>query len=202
MEKEKLKVLNLYAGIGGNRKNWKNVEVTAVEYNETIAKIYQDNFPEDKVIVEDAHEYLLKHFKEFDFIWSSPPCQTHSSFRQNICVRFRGTEPKYPDMALYEEILFLMYNAECKWIVENVKPYYKVLIPAKLMQRHLFWSNFDIEDKEFPKDNIRTAQIPDLQDKYGFDLSNYKLKNKRQVLRNCVEPELGEHILSEVRKAV
>ncbi len=193
-----MKVLNLYAGIGGNRKHWGGVDVTAVEYDANIAKVYQDYFPDDKVIVGDAHEYLLKHFKEFDFIWSSPPCQTHSSFRQNICVRFRGTEPKYPDMTLYQEILFLKYNATCDWIVENVKPYYDPLIkPTKILQRHLFWSNFDIADAEFEKDNIRTAQIPDLQVKYGYDLSNYKLSNKRQVLRNCVEPELGLHILNE-----
>ena len=41
--------------------------------NEKIAKIYKYNFPNDNIIVTDAHEYLLNHFKEFDFIWSSPP---------------------------------------------------------------------------------------------------------------------------------
>lgn len=191
-----MKILNLYAGIGGNRKLWGNEhEVTAVELDPKIAKIYQDNFPNDTVIVGDAHEYLRLNFKEFDFIWSSPPCQSHSSFRKNICVRFRGTEPIYPSMILYEEILFLQNHAECAWVVENVKPYYKPLIEGKLLQRHLFWSNFHIYFKEFPKDNIRTAQIPDLQKKYKYDLSKYKLSNKRQVLRNCVEPELGLHIL-------
>lgn len=50
MEK-KIKVLNLYAGIGGNRKLWKNVDVTAVEIDENIAKIYQDFFPEDKIFM-------------------------------------------------------------------------------------------------------------------------------------------------------
>ena len=65
---QKLKILNLYAGIGGNRKLWKKVEVIAVEMNPEIAKVYQDFFPKDKVIIEDAHEYLLKHYKEFDFI--------------------------------------------------------------------------------------------------------------------------------------
>lgn len=192
-----MKILNLYAGIGGNRKLWGDEhEITAVELDPKIAKIYQDNFPNDKIIVGDAHEYLRLHFKEFDFIWSSPPCQSHSSFRKNICVRFRGTEPVYPSMILYEEILFLQHHAECKWVVENVKPYYKVLIEGKLLQRHLFWSNFDITDANIEKDNIRTAQIPDLEKKYGYDLSKYKLSNKRQVLRNCVEPKLGLHILN------
>jgi DNA (cytosine-5)-methyltransferase 1 len=193
-----MKILNLYCGIGGNRKLWgKDHEITAVENDKDIANIYQDLFPNDKVIIGDAHQYLLDHHKEFDFIWSSPPCQSHSSFRQNICVRYRGTKPVYPEMTLYQEILFLKYNFEGNWIVENVKPYYKALIePTAVLQRHYFWSNMEIPPKEFEKDNIRKAQIPDLQEKYGFDLSEYKLKNKRQVLRNCVEPKLGEYILN------
>lgn len=190
-----MKVLNLYCGIGGNRKLWEDCEVTAVELDEKIANVYKDLYPNDNVIIGDAHEYLLKHFKEFDFIWTSPPCQTHSSFRQNIGVKFRGVEPVYPDMKLWQEIIFLQANVQCKWVVENVKPYYQPLIkPTTELQRHLFWSNFEITEKEFITDKIRTAQIPDLQKLHGFDLSNYKLSNKRQVLRNCVLPELGNHI--------
>lgn len=194
-----MKILNLYAGIGGNRKLWGDEhEITAVEHDENIAKVYADYFPNDKLVIGDAHQYLLEHYKEFDFIWSSPPCQTHSSFRFNINVRFRGTPAKYPDMTLYEEIIFLQHHAkDTKWVVENVKPYYKPLIEGQLIQRHLFWSNFDISHIEVEKDIIRKAQIPDLQEKYGYDLSGYKLPNKRQVLRNCVEPKLAAHILSE-----
>lgn len=195
-----LKVLNLYAGIGGNRKNWENVKVTAVELDKTIANVYQSLFPNDNVIIGDAHEYLLEHFNEFDFIWTSPPCQSHSSFRQNICVRFRGTPAVYPDMKLYQEILFLQYNFEGKWVVENVKPYYEPLIqPTKELQRHLFWSNFEIKDFTFKTENIRKAQIKDLEKVHGYDLSNYKISNKRQVLRNCVLPELGGYILQQGR---
>ena len=194
--RNKLKVLNLYAGIGGNRKLWKNIDVTAIEINPEIAKIYQDFFPDDKVIITDAHKYLLEHYKEFDFIWSSPPCPTHSSFRFNICVKFRGTKPVYPDIKLYQEILFLQHHFNDKWVVENVNPYYTPLIPAKLIQRHLFWSNFEIKDIDITKDNIRKVQIPELQKKHGFDLTHYKIKNKRQVLRNCVNSELGLHIFN------
>lgn len=190
-----MKVLNLYAGIGGNRKLWE-CEVTAVENNPEIAKIYQEFFPNDKVVVGDAHQYLLDHYEEFDFIWSSPPCQTHSSFRHNICVKFRGTKPQYPDMNLYQEILFLQHHFKGKWVVENVKPYYKPLIEGQELQRHLFWSNFPIYDKKFKNDNIRTAQISQLQKLHGFDLSNYKIPNKRQVLRNCVHPQVGNWVFT------
>jgi DNA (cytosine-5)-methyltransferase 1 len=197
-----IKILNLYAGIGGNRKLWDgDIEVTAVELDSQIAKIYQDFFPKDKVVIGDAHKYLLDHFKEYDFIWSSPPCQSHSSFRKNICVRYRGTEPIYPSMTLYEEILFLKHHADCIWVVENVKPYYEALIkPTFILQRHYFWSSFKPPTKEFDTDLIRKAQIPQLQEKYGYNLSKYKLTNKRQILRNCVQPEIGLHIFNSAFK--
>lgn len=200
-----MKILNLYAGIGGNRKLWGDEhEVVAIENNSVISQIYADHFPNDTVIVGDAHQYLLDHYKEFDFIWSSPPCQTHSSFRHNINVRFRGTPAKYPDMTLYEEIVFLQHYAkDTFWIVENVKPYYGYLIqPTITLMRHPIWSNFPIKQKEFAKDKIRSAQIPQLSEKYGYDLSSYKLSNKRQVLRNCVEPLLGLHILEQLNDLV
>ena len=195
-----MRILNLYAGIGGNRKLWEGHEVTAVELDSNIASIYKDLYPKDKVIIGDAHKYLLENFKNFDFIWTSPPCQTHSSFRQNIGVRFRGVEPVYPDMKLYQEIVFLQYNFDGKYVVENVNPYYTPLIvPTAYVGRHLFWSNIDIVSKKELKNNkIRTAQIPDLQENLGIDLSNYKIANKRQILRNCVEPEVGKYIIEHL----
>lgn len=192
-----MKILNLYAGIGGNRKLWGSEhEITSVEYDPQIAAVYSALFPNDTLVVGDAHEYLRKHYKEFDFIWSSPPCQTHGSFRKNIGVRFRGVEAKYPDITLYEEILFLQHHAVGKWVVENVKPYYEPLVkPTAFMRRHMFWSNFPIPQMEGKPENLRTIQIPDLEKLHGFNLSGFKLTNKRQVLRNCVSPELGLHVL-------
>ena len=190
-----MKVLNLYAGIGGNRKLWPCENVTAVEFNPQIAAVYRKFFPKDTVIVGDAHEYLKNHCSEYDFIWASPPCQSHSSFRQNICVRYRGTKPEYPDMRLYQEILFLRHNYNGFFVIENVKPYYTPLVkPDCILQRHLFWSNVTISEKIFRKDVIRRAQIPQLQEQHGFDLTGISVKNKRQVLRNCVYPEVGLHI--------
>ena len=194
-----MKILNLYSGIGGNRQLWTDVEVTSVEINPQIANIYSDFYPNDNIIIGDAHLYLLENYHKYDFIWSSPPCQSHSSFRQNICVRYRNTKPEYPDMKLYQEIIFLQYNSKCKWVVENVKPYYEPLIHGKLIQRHLFWSNFGIENINIKNDDIRTAQIPQLQKQLNINLDKYKLPNKRQILRNCVEPKLALHILNQAK---
>lgn len=125
-----MKILNLYAGIGGNRKLWgDNHEITAVEYNQEIADIYKEFYPNDNVIVGDAHEYLLKHFSEYDFIWASPPCQTHSKARY---FGHKSKNPIYPDMKLWQEIIFANGHVKCKWVIENVEPYYKPLVAPKL----------------------------------------------------------------------
>jgi DNA (cytosine-5)-methyltransferase 1 len=192
----KIKVLNLYAGLGGNRALWPtNWDITALEYEPKIAVYYADAYPQDNVIIDDAHGYLLDHYAEFDFIWSSPPCQTHSSFRFNIGVRYRGVKPVYPEMTLWQEIIFLQSHFAGNWVVENVKPYYQPLIkPAISLQRHLFWSNNLIAPKNFIKDDLRAAQIPQLQAHHGIDLSAYAIPNKRQALRNCVEGNLGLYV--------
>ena len=128
-----MKILNLYSGIGGNRKLWGNDhEITAIELDPKIAKIYQDFFPNDKVIVADAHQYLLEHFSEFDFIWSSPPCPTH--IRLNNCFTVGKTEKTtnpvlYPDMTLYQQIILLREHFKDKFVVENVISYYEPLYP-------------------------------------------------------------------------
>lgn len=187
-----MRILNLYAGIGGNRRLWSNVQVTAVEMNPDIAKVYKDFYPQDTVIVGDAHQYLLEHYKEFDFIWSSPPCPTHGQYRFNVGVRAKGYKGVYPDMKLYEEIIFLQYHFEGYYAVENVVSYYEPLIKPQKIGRHYVWSNFEIAPFQSEASNIRSKnKISDFE----CDLSKYKLPNKRQVLRNCVSSLLGQHVL-------
>ena len=146
-----IKVCNLYCGIGGNRKLWTNVDVTAIELNPDIAKIYQDFFPNDKVIVTDAHQYLLEHYNEFDFIWSSPPCQSHSRAKLWGWKNDDRVKKVYPDMKLYEEIVFLENYCQCKYAIENVKGYYEPLIEPQKIGRHFFWSNFIIPNLKHNK---------------------------------------------------
>jgi len=190
-----MKILNLYCGIGGNRKLWGDEhDVTAVEIDSKIAKIYQDFFPNDKVIVEDAHKYLLEHYKEFDFIWSSPPCPTHSLLRNS-----HPEKVVYPDMKLYEEIIILQKWSKGLWVIENVKSYYDPLIIPKELQRHYFWSNFNITLKKINKIYSRDVSrdtTEELSNNLGFKISEYSGVDKRKLLRNCVNPELGLHILN------
>lgn len=198
-----MKILNLYAGIGGNRKLWEGHEITAVEYDPDIAKIYQDFFPNDKVIVGDAHEYLQEHFAEFDFIWSSPPCPTHS--RMNFLLKEKGTKMRFPNMKLYEEILFLQYFFKGKYVVENVRSYYNPLIKPQELQSHYFWSNFEIPDTGLTRKKVRNDKGQTLavkMEQQGFNITNfydYK-KDKRTLLNNCIEPELGLHIFNQITK--
>lgn len=193
-----MKILNLYAGIGGNRKLWGDEhQVTAVEYKPEIAKVYQDHFPNDTVIVADAHQYLLDHFMEYDFIWSSPPCPSHSDVRQKTTSVFKegGHKPLYPDMKLYQEIIFLEHHFKGKWCVENVIAYYKPLIRPFEMDNHWWWSNFLIRDFTSKQSRAHDGTIEELQKRKGFDLTPYKNIDKRLALRNCVEPEIAKHIL-------
>jgi len=83
--------------------------------------------------------------------------------------------------------------------VENVKPYYEPLIkPDFILQRHYFWSNKVVPNKEFKTDLIRKSQIPQLQTMHGLNLAEYKIKDKRQILRNCVSPKVGLYVLTEL----
>lgn len=198
-----MKILNLYAGIGGNRKLWDEVlcdiEVTAVEYDEEIAKAYKDRFPNDTVIVGCAKEYLLNFYKEFDFIWASPPCQSHSRVRKaKVDCRPNSAgvyKAIYPDFSLYQIIIFLKHHFKGKYVVENVIPYYNPLIvPDSVIDRHFYWSNFFIFNIDVNKNTIIERTV--LNDLKDFDLTKYKIQNKQQVIRNQVNYQVGKHILN------
>jgi len=184
-----MKILNLYAGIGGNRKRWGDEhEIVAVEIDEEIAGVYKSFYPNDVVVVGDAHQYLLDHYEEFDFIWSSPPCPTHSK----MC--FSLSHKVYCDMRLYQEIIFLKTWFKGKWVVENVKPYYKPLIEPEVdLARHLFWSNFTIEPKKFKQIDISRSTPQELLDFHRIKKPN--VKHYRKVVRNMVHQDMGLHIL-------
>ncbi len=168
-----MRILNLYAGIGGNRKLW-----------------------------GDAHEYLLKYYKEFDFIWSSPPCPSHGVSRfwgsKANYKKMKYPSPIYPDMELYQEIIFLKHFFKGKWVVENVIGYYDPLIKPYQYRSHYYWANFHIDGEKRDRRFITESRIDILEKKAGLSLKGIKFKSVRklQVIRNCVEPEAGLHIFN------
>ena len=203
---EKYKMLNLYACLGGNRYKWDDVakeanieiEVTAIELDKELAKLYQERFPNDKVIICDAHQYLLDNFKEFDFIWSSPPCPSHSRVRISQKNRDNFT-PLFPDLKLYEEIIFLENYFDGKYLVENVIPYYEPLIPAHKRGRHLYWCNFrlpqNIGERKMFKNMIEIGNIKQLSEFHDYDFTNYKGEQRlNKIARNLVDYEAGKTI--------
>lgn len=213
-----MKILNLYAGIGGNRYLWgDDHEIVAVEKDERIADYYQRLHKNDIVVVADAHNYLLNHYHEFDFIWSSPPCQTHSRVNKNFY------HIRYADLSLYQEIIFLQTWFEGKWVVENVVPYYGqegLRIDGVNVQRngrHLFWCNFKIittgrennekqcNVKAQKSKNNKHRELDDanaLAAKLGMRVIDPKLIDKgthAKLYRNCVHPKLGLSILNRAQ---
>ena len=99
--------------------------------------------------------------------------------------------------------------------MENVRSYYEPLIKPQEIQRHYFWCNFHINsDLKFIRDGIlitsgkykreinEEKQIKRLSERYKFNLENYPDIDKKTILRNCVLPELGLHILNESKRDV
>ena len=202
-----MKVLNLYACLGGNRYKWDEVaqaagieiEVTAVELDDEAARLYQERFPKDKVIVADAHKYLLEHFKEFDFIWSSPPCPSHSKVRVSQKSR-ENFKFLYPDLKLYEEVIFLDNFFNGKYVVANVTPDYEPLIVAQKRGRHLYWTNFtlptDLKERKLNGSLcLMENEINVLSEFHDYDFRKYKGKQRLdKIARNLVDYEAGKTI--------
>ena len=195
-----MKILNLFCGIGGNRTLWGNEhEITALDNDQQIAGIYLKRFPNDVVIVGDAYSYLEQHYSEFDFIWASPPCTTHT-----ILMHVKRKK-QLPDMRLYSLILFLKYHYHGKWIVENVHPYYQPLIKNNsIVDKHFIWSNFPIKKKKriqalhlsFTNMNRDIEEVL-IKKGINIELTLERLKLK-SVVNNTIIPEVGKYILDSI----
>ena len=200
-----MKILNLYACLGGNRYKWNEVkddiEVTAVELDKELARLYQERFPNDRVIVADAHQYLLDHYKEYDFIWSSPPCPTHSRARY-WGFGINGKKPIFPDMKLYQEIIFLQHHCKTKYCVENVIPYYEPMFNPKKRGRHLYWTNFRLPNLlsdrggKLKEKDTNSESLNHYNRFHDYDFKKYKGKQLTlKIARNLVDYQAGKTIL-------
>ena len=197
-----MKILNLYACLGGNRLLWgevTDIEVTAVELDHELAKLYQQRFPNDKVIIDDAHQYLLDHYKEYDFIWSSPPCPDNSRARYWKSLNENtNVNPVYPDLRLYQEFILLEKYFEGKFCIENVIPYYDPLIQGQKRGRHIYWTNFklpaNINERHFEFGG--NNEVKNLCEFHKYDFYQYKGEQRvDKIARNLVDYEAGKTIL-------
>jgi len=147
-----VKVLDLYAGIGGSATGFTKVfpdcKIIAVEQDAEYAEVYQQRFPNAEVIVDDAM-YNLDLIDDVDFAWASPPCQTHThmnlTFRKKIGLRL--IDPQLMQTTIYWKYRFAkarrLDETDVPWAVENVRPYYHddIAPPAAKVGRHYIWSN-------------------------------------------------------------
>lgn len=200
-----MKILNLYAGIGGNRKLWhKDHKITNVEINPQLCEQLRINFPNDTTIEHDAMDYLIQHYHKFDFIWASPPCQTHSRINRINSSKYHRHE--YIDPSLYQIIIFLQENFQGGYIVENVIPYYGQAFSPTIYGRHSFWSNYDIQCLNWTptKQNLFDLQLNDLQSKFQIFIEKNIYLNEshdpKQIFRNAVDPQLGNLLLQRFNK--
>jgi len=205
-------ILNAWAGIGGNTHNWNRdkYNITHIEINQEIAEANAQLHPNDTVIQTDAKQFLVENYQDFDYIWASPPCPSHSSIAK-AGAKNGQYNAKIPDMNLYGVIIFLDEYFESDWTVENVQPYYDrldkqerekqeakqtVIPPAKKTSRHLFWSSHEIPETSVPRSGFNKKNNQEIMDWLGIQVEkSFDTVEKRKVLRNCVHPGIGEAIL-------
>jgi DNA (cytosine-5)-methyltransferase 1 len=208
----KMKILNLYAGIGGNTHNIDRSkhDITHVEWNEEIAQANRELHPLDIVVEADAKKFLEMNYKEYDYIWASPPCPSHASIRK-AGAKNGQYDALIPDMDLYGVIIFLDEYFEGNWTVENVKPFYnrldeqekerqealvKIIPPAQESSRHLFWSNHEVPSISIKASSLNQANNSEMMEWLGIQLDqSFDTVEKRKILRNCVHPKIGKAIL-------
>lgn len=179
----KIKFLNTFAGVGGNTEllDRDKFEVTHIELYSKPTRYLEENFPNDIVLRKNAWRYIPENFRDYDIVWASPSCKTHSRARVfQLSDRYVNGNFELPDERLWMLIKWLkVFGSRMIWIVENVIPFYtSIEIPTALVGRHLVWSNKRIGDKSFEADQIIYKQ------KGSFD-------------RDRMNPEIGKYIIEQ-----
>lgn len=206
-----MRILNLFAGIGGNRTLWGDEhEITAVEWDNAIAVIYHQRFPDDGIVVEDALEYMMKHAHEYDLICASPVCITHSRAQSRPSVGYRVSD--FTGLYGWANLYDIKYQGLYVWenVVSTYHKRFRFPKPTVKLGRHLFWANFEIPPKKFPRlfatetyigsdGKKHNGGLADLKIKQLLDLHqipfNFSHPRKRSILRNCVDYRIGKYIL-------
>ncbi len=209
-----IKILDLFCGLGGVARGFqeylieKNIkfEYYAVDIDFKILLTHKILNPKSITIKKDAYSLRDEELKEYDFIWASPPCETHSHlnfYNWNNPKKF-----KPPDMRLYK-LIKRLHILNIPFIVENVKPYYKPPIkPCTKIGRHILWSNISLKPFKVNLPNNFTNVKDDvkrLADYHELDITiAHKIKKilgiskTKAVLRDMVHWRIAYKIAEQV----
>jgi len=201
-----LKILDLFCGIGGVARGFHDYLqehrikylYVAIDIDKHVLKAHKALNPLSNVILRDAYSFSIDELRRYDFVWASPPCETHS-----IAGIWTRKEKKSPDFRLYKLILTL-HDANIPFVVENVKPYYNPPIkPTSKANRHRLWSNLSISPVnlrltpfERVKNSTRTlCEYHDLPEEIAKIIPS---KKRRDALRDMVHHEIAYEIAKQV----
>jgi len=149
-----IRILDLFCGLGGVARGFQRYlieheiefEYHAVDNNPQILRAHKFLNPYSKTFYRDAWSFTDEELLSYDFVWASPPCETHSTL---MCYYNRNSKKwKPPDMRLWELISHL-FKLGVPFVVENVRPYYGFpILPTARAGRHYLWSNLALKSVE------------------------------------------------------
>jgi len=199
-----VRVLDLYAGLGGTDKGIRKVaaekniklDYYAIEIDPAVCQAHKKNHLESNVICADVKDWLDK-VTDFDFVWASPPCQTHSI--NNYSNKAIGYKTKPVDWSLWHVIDILQRAETIPFVVENVKIWYNEPFKHNFkLDRHYFWTNLQLVPFDYHKKPAKEwchISVKDWQEYHQLEPAT--TGDKRQQLRNCVHWSIAAGIFEQ-----
>lgn len=198
-----MRILDLYAGLGGTAKGIQSVlekkgvdyEYFAIEIDPNVCAAHKINNPRSTVICADVKDWLDK-ITDFDFVWASPPCQTHSIL--NFSNKATGKKTNLVDWSLWHVIDHLQRTENVSYVVENVLIWYNEPFKHNFnLDRHYFWTNLSLLSFEYQKRTKDWGYLSVKGWKEYHQVEHAITGNKRQQLRNCLHWSIAAGIFEQ-----
>ncbi len=156
-----LRILDLFCGVGGVARGFQKYllengiefEYYAVDINDAILLAHRILNPHSVTLKRDAYSFTDHELRSYDFIWASPPCESHSRL---MWIYNKNQPEKWepPDKKLWQ-LIERLYRLGIPFVVENVRPYYRPpMRPTSYVCRHALWSNLSIPPFDYSRINI------------------------------------------------
>jgi len=159
-----LRALDLYCGSGGVTKGLLDAgfdEVVGIELDQNAIKHFYKH-PNATILTGNVLLTDVRFIREFDFVWSSPPCQKYS-----VATKQHGTSEDHPDLVAPTRELLLA--AGKPFVIENVPgaPIREdlmlcgLMVNLPLLRRHRVFEihGFDVVQPEHPKHEGRYITV-------------------------------------------